>query len=391
MESDINVRESWVDWMRTAACLMVMTIHSVEPFYIGGDGALVLTRTDAFWCAFFDSFVRMCVPLFVIASSYLQFPVRYPTGEFLRRRAERLLVPFVLWSLVYALALGSPVNNLRDLLLNFNYDAGHLWFVYMLIGLYIIMPLLSPWAVKVGKRELQVYIAIWLFTTLIPFFRDWFSGGEMTVISGVSGIPMQAQYPLWGEASWNAFGMFYYISGFVGYMLVGLYIRKFASGWDRTRTLMVAIACCVTGFAITSGGFIRRVLSSSGGFFPISGTETLSVGWETTWNYCSIGVALMAVGWVLVFRNINRTGQFYRKVVLPLSKAGYGMYLCHMLFLAAFSSLFRRVLGIGMDGLIGIWTTPVEILLTVMCSFVCVGSFSVLLQRIPVVGKYIIG
>ncbi|MBQ0069919.1 MAG: acyltransferase family protein, partial [Bacteroidales bacterium] len=138
-----NNREVWVDWMRVMACFMVMVVHSTEPFYLGGDGAQIMTRADMWWSAAFDSMVRMCVPLFIIASSYLQFPLHYSTCEFFKRRAVRILVPFALWSVVYALYWGEPVDNLKSLLLNFNYAAGHLWFVYMLIGVYLVMPLLS--------------------------------------------------------------------------------------------------------------------------------------------------------------------------------------------------------------------------------------------------------
>ena len=134
-------RAIWVDWMRVAACFMVMLVHSTEPFYLGGEGAQILTRSDAFWAAFFDSFVRACVPLFIVASSFLQFPLHYTTGEFFRRRAVRILIPFAIWTVVYALVWGEPVENFRGLLLNFNYAAGHLWFVYMLVGLYLIIPL----------------------------------------------------------------------------------------------------------------------------------------------------------------------------------------------------------------------------------------------------------
>jgi surface polysaccharide O-acyltransferase-like enzyme len=69
MEKLDGKREIWVDWLRVIACLMVMVVHSTEPFYIGGDGALVLTAGDAFWSAFLDSLVRCCVPLFAVASS----------------------------------------------------------------------------------------------------------------------------------------------------------------------------------------------------------------------------------------------------------------------------------------------------------------------------------
>lgn len=51
-------REKWIDWMRVAACLMVMVVHSTEPFYLGGEGSRILTEGDAYWASFFDTFVR---------------------------------------------------------------------------------------------------------------------------------------------------------------------------------------------------------------------------------------------------------------------------------------------------------------------------------------------
>ena len=170
-------RVVWVDWMRVAACFMVFVVHATEPFYLGGQGSQILTEADAYWASLFDSLVRACVPLFIVASSYLQFPLHYSSGEFLRRRTVRVLVPFLLWSAIYAFVWGNPAENFQNLLLNFNYSAGHLWFVYMLIGVYLLMPLLSPWAEKVGKRELQVYLGIWAFTTIIPLLRDFVGGG----------------------------------------------------------------------------------------------------------------------------------------------------------------------------------------------------------------------
>ncbi len=383
-------REIWIDFLRIVACFLVMLTHSTEPFYLGGEGSLILTSTDAVWVAVMDVFSRAAVALFVIASSYLQFPLRYSAGEFLKRRASRILVPFILWSIVYALVWGEPVQNLKDLLWNFNYAAGHLWFVYMLIGVYLIMPLLSPWAEKVGKKELQIYLGIWLFTTLIPFFRDWV-GGAAPVIFGPSGIPNPAKYPLWGEASWNTYGLFYYVSGFIGYLLLGLYFRKFVGELSWKKTLGIALPAFLAGFAIGVFGFLRRVGADAGGVFPIEGTVALAAIWETPWLNDSLGVALMAIGWILVLRKIKSGGGFYRSVILPVSKAGYGMYLSHLLVLGAVSSWLRNALKLGTDGVLGIWTTPVQILLTAVITYLIVALGCVLIQKIPKVGKWIVG
>lgn len=384
-----NKRIVWLDWLRVAACFMVMVVHSTEPFYLGGNGSLILTKADAFWSAFFDSFVRACVPLFIVTSSYLQFPLHYSTGDFLRKRAMRILIPFLLWSLIYALVWGDPVSNLKDLMLNFNYAAGHLWFVYMLAGLYLIMPLLSAWAEKVSKKELQVYLGIWLFTTLIPLIRDWATDAEMMITYGPTGIPRQALFPLWGEASWNTYGMFYYISGFIGYLFLGLYFRKFVSVLTWRKTLAVSLQCWLGGFAIVFGGYLRRVFETSGGNFPAEGLVNTAVYWETTWCNDTIGVALMTIGTILIFRKFNCSGNFYQKVLKPVSEASYGIYLAHLLILVPISGAIRGWLGSGDTGLLGFWTTPVEIILSAVSAFICTAVLSVAVRNIPKIGKYI--
>lgn len=383
-------REVWVDWMRVVACLMVMTVHSTEPFYIGGEGARILTAMDARWVSMSDTFVRACVPLFIVASSYLQFPLHYSTGEFLRRRMLRVVVPFAVWTLVYALYWGHAGENLSSLLLNFNYAAGHLWFVYMLVGLYLLMPMLSPWAERVGKRELQFYLLLCLLTTLLPFVRAW-AGGNPPVIYGPTGIPNPARYPLWGEASWNPYGLFYYFSGFVGYMLLGLYLRRFVGPLSWRRTLAIALPAWLVGFAICYLGFLWAVEADAQGVYPVEGPMGMVVAWETTWINDTLSVALMTIGWVLVFRKISSQGSFFRRILLPVSRASYGMYLCHMIVLAAVSGWLRTALGTGLDGQLGIWTTPVQILSTALLTFLITALFCVAVQRIPRLGKWIVG
>ena len=384
-------REVWLDFLRVTACFLVMVVHSTEPFYLGGDGALILTATDAFWVAVFEAISRCCVPVFLVTSAYLQFPLHYSTGEFLRRRAIRILIPMLLWTVVYALVWGNPVENFKGLLFNFNYAAGHLWFVYMLVGVYLIMPLLSPWAEKVSCRELEIYLGIWLLTTLFPFVRE-LAGGEAPIIQAADGLPAPALFPLWGEASWNAYGTFYYVSGFFGYLLLGLYLRRFVE--NRRWSKLAVCSLFLLGFVAILGGLLHR-FSDTADAFPISGSLGTAIAWETPISFCGLPVVMTTVGIILLFRSYpyirTENSFFYRKCILPLSKAGYGMYLMHMLVLSFFSGWFRGWLGLGPDGLWGVWTTPVQILATALCSFVVVGALANALQHIPRIGRYLMG
>ena len=58
-------REIWLDFLRVTACFLVMIVHSTEPFYLGSDGGLILSATDAFWVALFEGLSRCCVPVFL--------------------------------------------------------------------------------------------------------------------------------------------------------------------------------------------------------------------------------------------------------------------------------------------------------------------------------------
>lgn len=384
-------RYIWLDWMRVTSIFFVLIIHSTEPFYLGGEGSLVETANTAFWVSLFDSFARACVPLFIIASSFLQLPLHSSTGKFFSRRFVRILIPFIIWTIIYAFVWGEPIENFSNLLLNFNYAAGHLWFVYMLVGVYLLIPMLTPWAEKVSKKELLGYLAVCFFTTFIPFIREMYSSVDTPVIYGPSGIPNLAKYPLWGESSWNAYGVFYYISGFIGYMLLGLYVRRFVGELSWKKTFLVGVLPWLAGFAICFFGFLCRVDTSAAGVYPVEGPVGMAALWETPWFYDSTGVALMAIGWIFIFKKCNSSGGVYTALALPLSKASYGVYLCHMLILAPVSGYLREWLGTNQFGSAGVWTVPLEIIFTAVVTFSVASLFCLAIRKIPFVGKYIVG
>ena len=153
----------------------------------------------------------------------------------------------------------------------------------------------------------------------------------------------------------------------------------------------MALPCWTAGFAIVFGGFLRRVYETSEGVFPAEGVIDTAVYWETTWCNDTLGVALMTIAWILMFRKITADGTLYRKVIFPISKAGYGVYLSHMIVLVPVFAAVRGWLGSADAGVLGFWTTPVEILLSAVLAFVATSAVAVLIQRIPKVGKYIVG
>ena len=381
-----NKRIVFLDYLRVVACFMVMVVHACEQFYFGADGGLHYDSAgDAFWATWIDSAVRACVPLFVIASSYLLFPVTKPTGEFFRRRLVRVVVPFAVWCALYVWqGNGRPA----DCLFNFPMaTGGHLWFVPMLLGLYLLMPLLSPWAERAGEKEVRGWLLVWLFTTTFPFLRKlwaYFLAAGADPATGMcwahtfgtgnfDNIPF-----LWGECAWNGFGTFYYLSGFIGYMMLGLYFRKFVPELSWKRTLAWAVPFWVVGYAIVGSFFYFRIPGN--GTFPVSGPYASAVDLEMSWEFCSTGVALTVVGYFLVLRKCVAEGWFYEKVIRPLSEASYGTYLMHIMVLVVLAGQLK-----------GTVPTPLAIVGIAAGSFAVSSVVSLMVRKVPAVGKWIVG
>ena len=170
----MNKRIEFIDWIRVVACLMVMFVHASENFYgadssgLAGNVSMLANESNRFWVAFYDGFVaRTAVPLFMIVSAFLLVPLKpgQTMGSFYKRRFGRILPPFVTFLLLYTflpLLWGGMTweQSLADLkLLPFNVPsmAGHLWFMYPLISLYLIIPVVSPWLEKASAKEELIF------------------------------------------------------------------------------------------------------------------------------------------------------------------------------------------------------------------------------------------
>ena len=153
-------RMAELDLLRCLAILMVVTLHAAAPLL--SDPSLLGTPAWYF-CLLLDPFSRTGVPIFFMLSGFLLLrdPRTLQVGPFYRRRLPRLAVPLVLWNLIYALADAwsarrpfSPLEYLEGLL-----DRGcyyHIWFIYLLVGLYLLAPFLKRIVDHASGREVLV-------------------------------------------------------------------------------------------------------------------------------------------------------------------------------------------------------------------------------------------
>lgn len=346
----------FLDYLRVIACFMVIMVHSCEFFFIDGDAIGIRSASDGFWVSVIDSAFRPSVPLFVMASSFLLLPLKQSTEVFFKKRFVRVVIPFAIWSLLYAVLpftwgelTGVQVKeNLIHLLVNFNGASGHLWFVYMLIGLYLFMPILSPWLSKVSKKGEQYFLGVWFVTTFWHYLKLW--TGDV-----------------YGECYWNEFHTFWYFSGFIGYLVLAHYIRTYIH-WGVRKSLWMGSILFIAGYLFTSMVYYQRTF-----------TATQLQELELSWRFCSFNVVLMTFGLFLIFRHVHFESKGLYAVVREISRLSYGIYLMHI-FLLGFS---YKLLG-------SYFSTPITIVLVGTTTFMACCVLAKLLSYLPK-SKYLVG
>ena len=158
----IKNRNYSLDLLRVIACYLVIQQHASEFYYIG-EGGTVVTGSNTFWIGIITTLCRSSVPLFVMLSGFLLLPMQDKISTFFRKRFTRIVYPFIAWCVLYAgyyvLSRGDSFSqmalNILHIPVNFGCEIGHLWYIYMLIGLYLVTPIISPWLQQASKRELE--------------------------------------------------------------------------------------------------------------------------------------------------------------------------------------------------------------------------------------------
>ena len=323
---------------------MVIAIHCTDPFNASPE-----SRADPefnFWGSVYGSMLRASVPLFVMMTGFLLLPVRQEASVFYKKRIPRVLFPFLIWSVLFDLAPwfiqwvgGSPelvtdffpwepdpsasfVEALKTIALipvTFTVYATPMWYIYVLIGLYLYMPVFSAWVEKASDKAKRVFLTLWFVSLFIP-----------------------------------------YLTEFV--LLLGHYLGK-GTGWSLGKTLSVTVPLFLAGYFITLAGF--RYMTSD----PNVSEE----GMELFFTYCSPNALLMTAAVFLLVQKVRITSPAICRALANLTKCGFGLYCVHYFFVGP-SYMFAQWIGTPVPALV-----PVSTVL----AFTCAWSFTYLVSKLP--------
>lgn len=299
-----KVKINWLDLLKVIAVFMVIVAHANDCIILNQDG-----NFNFEWGTYIGSLYRFAVPLFVLISGVLLLPAKLGTLEFYKKRLWRIVPALLFWGLAYVLFDGLMLNpkswdkilmEIAKLPLSFGDSAPHLWYLYMLAGLYLIIPILSPWLVKATKRELEMVLAIFIFSTFIPYLK---------FLTGLA----------FGVCDWNEFHSFYYLSGFIGYLLMGYYLYTYLPGWSTKAKRWTGAFLFLAGYGITY-------------YLTISVPFSIP-NIEMVWYYCSPNVLLEAVGVFLLVEGMEFKEGLFLRMIQTIAHYSFGIFLIHYFFI----------------------------------------------------------
>lgn len=344
---------AWVDLLRVVSCFLVVAAHACDPF-VAQNG---INHSEFLWGAYIGSLVRPCVPLFVMISGVLLLPVNMNMKDFYSRRAKRLLAPFIFWSLVLPVlnylyfasgvqsenlaivpdnyTVSNTIRKMYTFIFNFNQDTTPMWYVYMLIGIYLFLPIMSAWLTQASKRDVRCFLGIWMISLCLPY---------IAIIAPYLGYTGGT---LLGVCTWNAYGTFYYFSGFLGYVVLAYYLKKYPLNWSLSKISAVGIPMFIAGYVITATGFIYACENFRGNWDII----------EIPWYFFGLNVFMMTFPVYIFMQKIK----VKRSPLLTKTAAlTFGIFLCHFIFVQMGYDIVHTYIPVS---------TPVQIVLISLFGF----------------------
>ncbi len=202
----IRKRAVHFDLVRFVATYAVVQLHIATPWLWRESD----TETG-FWitCLLFDTIGRAGVPIFLMISGALLLSHEEPYGSFFKKRLTRVFVPLLFWTLVYEVRIlldqhymhgGITADDwwtyLKNPLAGAVYD--HLWFLYMIIGMYLVTPLLRKIAPVLTRTDQWYLLGLWVFAdVLLPLayhYYDFSLGFNIPIVTPYLGFYMMGYY-----------------------------------------------------------------------------------------------------------------------------------------------------------------------------------------------------
>lgn len=291
-------RQVNLDYLRVFAAFAVMILHIAASNWHTTDVNGIEWQTFNFY----DSIVRWAVPVFLMISGALFLQREIPVKKLYSKYIFRMITAFIAWSLFYAVKVFIAGNGIVSTIENFVTGHYHMWFLFMIVGIYMCIPFIR---MLVKKEQMMKYFLLlsFIFSFVIPqvmtlvtdFSPEFIIKVANTFHSDISSMGMS------------------FVEGYIFYFVLGYYINSIELN-RKQRICIYSIG--ILGCALTIILDLIVALKTQSPCGNYYGNFTINVFMES-----------LAI--FVFFKYLNLNNEKFNKLMFKMSKFSFGAYLVH--------------------------------------------------------------
>lgn len=351
-----NNRIVYFDLLRICATIAVIVLH------VAGMNWQHVDVDSYEWNVFnvADSAVRWAVPIFVMISGalFLDSDRTINIKNIYKKNIVRIVTAFIFWSAVYSIdgyMQGIGAKETIVALIKGNY---HLWFLFMIIMLYILIPVLRK--ITESKKTMEYFLIVSIAVSVV--LPSTFTLLEIINIPHTATLISSLKSAFSNVTSNIGFG-------YTTYYILGLYLAKHD----------VSIKVQRISYVLGVLGFISTIILT---FFS---SNKLGKPYELFYSSFSINVMLMVIGIFVFFKYViskKKWKEKYIKIISKLAKYSFGVYLVHDLVIDKLK-LWMQLDTLAYDPI-------TSIIIIVSCVTIISYIIAAIINTIPLLKRYIV-
>lgn len=343
-------RKLQYDLLRILAAFSVVMLHSSAQFWYELD----VTGVEWTIANAYDAVFRFGVPIFVMISGalFLDRDYKLDIGRLYRHNILRMVIIYVVWCCLYGLfdsrAFDLQAVGVKALFREMLGGRYHLWFLPMIVGIYVLLPVLKSWVEHADKKNLQYFLAVFFVMQVCSeTIRALTVTDEIHYILNLANVEMAC--------------------GYIGYFVWGYYLAHIGIGDKLRKGIYLMVVPSILLNIVLSTFLSRRAGTPVGTIYDSFGVFTF----------------VIVTACFLVVKDRGSKASFGRRssgIIKELSADTLGVYVIHVGLME-----FLKLYGIHSMMLPNIFGIPVYGL---FCFGICL-LVAAIVRRIPVIGKYI--
>lgn len=362
-----------IEYIRGISMMGVIGIHVGSQYLANPTANLHLV-------ALFEIATRFSVPIFFFISAFglfynLDLRAKFSYRDFLRRRFKTVLIPYLVWSLVYLIhdgwlyGVGFPNPLHLAYILFFGNAKYQLYFLVLLLWFYLLMPL---WIAMVRRANIRLLLGLLVVQVAFDYWSSFDTTFNLFIYGLADSSPLKP-FLMYRLNYWVMHYVFIFVLG--GYLAV--HIEAFMRFMRERRT---AITALFAASLLAILGYYYQLIYTTG-YTPLEAINTAH-------QLCPAGIfyTIMASLFFFTIFTYNSYPDWLKSALHSLGYHSYFAYLAHPLVIT--------YLGMGLAATGRVMTAPLALgfyVLTLVGAMLLATLFRKLGTRYPLLNELSIG